>query len=331
MTGLKRKLGDQARALGFELFGIASAGDPELPAAVAHYDAWLADGNAATMEYLTRHRDSKADPSVLLPGFRSVVCVALCYGARDGEDRAAGAKVSLYTRGRDYHDVMSEKLEVLCGWLERECGARSRAFVDSSPVLDRFWASRAGLGWVGKNTCLINRKAGSYLFLGGLLTTADFNADMPYTDHCGRCRKCIEACPTGAIREPVHPGGRHFIESQKCIAYHTIENRGAIPEEVSAKMDTWIAGCDICQQACPWNDPVHEGKAFTRDNSAYGASLLELARWSREDFQRRLRGIAMSRMKYEGFVRNIAIALANCESTSMSYISKKIPKNSTVS
>lgn len=325
-------------ALGFELFGIASANDPELAAAIGHYDAWLADGNAATMEYLARHRNLKANPAALLPGFRSVVCVALCYGARDEGVDSAKAKVSLYTRGRDYHDVMLEKLETLGTWLERECGARSRPFVDSSPVLDRFWASRAGLGWVGKNTCLINRQAGSYLFLGGLLTTADLAADAPYTDHCGRCRKCIEACPTGAIREPnaawpaaqnSASGGRHFIESPRCIAYHTIENRGAIPEAVSAKMGTWIAGCDICQQVCPWNDPIHEGKTFARDNPAYGASLVELARWSRGDFQTRLRGIAMSRMKYEGFARNVAIGLEN--SKSIGYPSKKIPKSSTVS
>jgi epoxyqueuosine reductase len=213
------------------------------------------------------------------------------------------ARVSLYARGQDYHRLMGDRLEALAEWLRQEHGIAARSFVDSQPVLERFWAWRAGLGWVGKNAILINRKLGSYFFLGGLLVDVFLEPDAPAPDHCGRCRKCIEACPTDAITSD------RSIDSGKCIAYHTIENRGLVPESIMEKNGRWIAGCDICQMVCPWNDPVTPGPCFENSNVAFNASLTKLSQWAAEDFKQAAKGIAMSRMKYAGFVRNLAIAL----------------------
>jgi epoxyqueuosine reductase len=299
---------EAALGFGFDLAGVASADDPLLAEAVQRYSGWLDGGHGASMEYLRRHIPLKSDPSKLLQGVKSVVCVGLLYAdAHQPEDDGSKALVSMYTRGRDYHELMGERLGKLAEWLGREHGARARPFVDSEPVLERFWAWRAGLGWLGKNSCILNRKLGSYLFLGGVLTDMALEPDAPQPDHCGKCRKCIDACPTGAITE-----GRE-VESAKCIAYHTIENRGEVPPEIAARTGRWIAGCDVCQQVCPWNDPITPGSSFKNDNPAYGASLAELARWTPEEFRARTKGLAMARMKHAGFARNVGIAVANAE------------------
>ena len=303
--GLSASLKDEAMALGFELVGVASAADPLLAEAVERYSRWVSAGHGATMDYLARHIELKAHPEKLLAGFRSVVCVGLLYGAPTPEENSERAQVSLYARGQDYHELMTERLERLARVVRERHGAQARAFVDSQPVLERFWAWRAGLGWIGKNACLINRKQGSLLFLGGLLTDLELEPDGPQPDHCGRCTKCIDACPTGAIAE-----GR-FIESAKCIAYHTIENRGRVPEAVMERMGRWVAGCDICQTVCPWNDPVTPGPSFDTLNPAFDAPLAELADWSAAEFKAKMKGVAMSRMKYAGFLRNVAIAIGN--------------------
>ncbi len=301
---LTGEIKEKARLLGFELVGIAGADDPALPEAVARYSDWITRGYGATMDYLRRHAELKAEPARLLPGWKSVVCVGQLYGAEPAAMAGAEAQVSLYTRGADYHDVVGAKLAELAAWL-RARGVGARPFVDSEPVLERFWASRAGLGWIGKNAMLINRKAGSYFFIGGLLVDVALEADEPGVDHCGRCRKCIDACPTVAITE------ERFIESGKCIAYHTIENRGVVPAEVMKGTGRWIAGCDICQNVCPWNDPVTPGGAFETVNPAFDGDLLALAHWSATDFKARMAGVAMGRMKFAGFVRNVAVAVAN--------------------
>ncbi|MEW6057892.1 MAG: tRNA epoxyqueuosine(34) reductase QueG, partial [Bdellovibrionota bacterium] len=188
---------------------------------------------------------------------------------------------------------------------QKKHGARFRGFVDKDAVFERFWSWRAGLGWLGKNTMLIHRKLGSYIFLGGLFTDLELTPDEPYRDHCGKCTKCIEACPTQAFVKP------HVLDSNKCIAYHTIENRGPIPQEVMERSSTWIAGCDICQQVCPWNDPIPETAHFKKENQAFDASFMDLAQWTRQDFKERMRGVAMSRMKYAGFLRNFTVAISN--------------------
>lgn len=300
-----------ASELGFNLVGITSIDSPEtkeaLTRAMKRYDDWIAAGFGASMDYLRRHAALKAEPEDLLPSLRSVVCVGLSYGEDEPTDDGTQAKVSLYTRGKDYHQVLGSKLAALAEILKVNYAIQSRAFVDSEPVLERFWAWRSGLGWLGKNTMLIHRKLGSYLFLGGLLTTADLESDTPQPDHCGRCRKCIDACPTQAITD------LRQVDSNKCIAYHTIENRSSVPQFVMEKSGRWIAGCDICQTTCPWNDPISKQELFSNENIAYNSPLNELTQWSSEDFKERTQGIAMSRMKYTGFLRNVTVALANSD------------------
>jgi epoxyqueuosine reductase len=294
---------EKALELGFDLAGIAAADDPALSTARARYDDWLGKGHGASMEYLARHAPLKGEPGRMLEGCRSIVCVGLLYGEARGLDDATRALVSIYARGRDYHVVLRERLAELSRWLESS-GVRARAFVDSEPVFERFWAWRAGLGWLGKNSVLIHRKAGSFVFLGGLFTDAALEPDAPGTDHCGRCRKCIDACPTAAITED------RTIDSHKCLAYHTIENRGLVPPEIMQATGRWIAGCDICQDVCPWNDPLTKGQAFGASTPLFEADLRELARWDEPAFREATRSSALARMKYTMFVRNVAIAVA---------------------
>lgn len=304
---LGKKLKARAFELGFELAGVASADDPTLGQAVERYSNWLDQGFGATMSYLERHLDQKSSPRKLLEECRSVFCVGLLYGVEEPQRKSPGALVSKYTRGRDYHEVMTEKLTELSTWLEREHGVRSKIFVDSAPVFDRFWAWRAGLGWIGKNSMVINRKLGSFFFIGGLLTTAELERDEPGIDHCGRCTKCVDACPTAAILPD------RVIDSARCIGYHTIENKLEVPLQIAQKSDRWIAGCDICQDVCPWNDPITIGKSFLHENVAFNADLRELARWTPEQFKNSMKNIAMGRMKYSGFARNLAIAISNSD------------------
>lgn len=304
---LGEEVKQKALELGFDLVGIARADDAQLRNAVGRYNEWLDQGFGASMDYLKRHTAQKADPSMLLSECKSVVCVALLYAPEKlpSNDDPTRAQVSIYTRGGDYHEFMTAKLKELADWIAREHGVNARPFVDSEPVFERFWAWRAGLGWIGKNSLLLNRKIGSFLFLGGIFTTADLPADEPGLDHCGRCRKCIDACPTVAITE------NRFIDSNKCIAFHTIENKSVVPETVAAGTGRWIAGCDICQNVCPWNDPVTPGPKFETTNPAFDGDLRELARWTASEFKAHTQGVAMSRMKYSGFLRNVAIAVAN--------------------
>lgn len=296
---------EAALAAGFDLAGVAALDDPALDLARERYEQWLTRGFAASMDYLKRHALQKGSPRELLPGAKSVVCVGLLYGAEQpASDDPARALVSIYTRGPDYHALIDERLATLSAWLAAR-GVKARAFVDAAPVFERFWAWRAGLGWLGRNSMLIHRKVGSYFFIGGLLVDAALEPDAPDIDHCGRCRKCIDACPTSAITD------ERSIESGKCIAYHTIENRGSVPEAVMAGTGRWIAGCDICQEVCPWNDPLTPGPAFSAANPAFGAPLSELARWDEPRFKRETKELAMSRMKYSMFLRNVAVAVAN--------------------
>lgn len=306
-TLLAREIKQAALDLGFDLVGVASTNDSALGQAVERYSRWVDSGYAASMDYLKRHAEIKSQPEKFLAGARSVVCVALLYAEPAPPADEKSALVSVYTRGEDYHELIEKKLEELSRLLREKHGIESRAYVDSKPVFDRFWAWRAGLGWLGKNTVLINRKLGSYMFLGGLFVAADLETDTPSADHCGRCRKCIEACPTDAILED------RFIDSDKCIAYHTIENKGAVPESVMERTGRWIAGCDICQQVCPWNDPITPGRSFTFSNPAFNAPLSQIARWSLSDFKELTSGVAMNRMKYPAFLRNVAIAVANSD------------------
>jgi epoxyqueuosine reductase len=291
----------RARELGFDRVAIGPADPPEHGGAL---EAWLDAGYAGTMSYLDRGRAERLDPARLLPGARSVVAVAMSYN-KSTEDDWRG--VSRYARGRDYHDVIRPRLVELGEFIGSAAGApvASRVAVDSSAVLERDLAARAGLGWVGKNTNLLTPSLGSYFFIGIVLTTAELPFDQREPDRCGTCTACLDACPTRAFVAP------YVLDARRCISYLTIEHRGDIAGELADQIGEWVFGCDVCQEVCPWNrkaEPGHE--PALEPSGSFGAleSLLEL---DREEFRARFRGSALTRTKRAGLLRNAAIVLAN--------------------
>jgi len=294
---------------GFDAVGIASAG--VLDRDVAALDAWLNAGRHAALEWMERYRDRRVDPGKLLPGCRSIVVVAMNYwpGETAAATPAGRAGVALYARGRDYHKVMGKKLKRLSAWLQGETGATTRAFVDTGPVLERAWAQRAGLGWIGKNANLLTQSMGSWLLLGELLSTADLQPDDgPHADNCGTCTACLEACPTGAI---VADG---VVDSRACISYWTIEHRGDVPEEKRAGNADWIFGCDVCQQVCPWNEKHARpfgSKGFERRDDLRGLDPLGILAMDEAAFRKAYSGTPLMRAKWEGMRRNACIVLGN--------------------
>jgi epoxyqueuosine reductase len=291
----------RARELGFDRVAIGPADPPEHGGAL---EAWLDAGYAGTMSYLDRGRAERLDPARLLPGARSVVAVSMSYN-KSTEDDWRG--VSRYARGRDYHDVIRPRLVELGEFIGSAAGApvASRAAVDSSAVLERDLAARAGLGWIGKNTNLLTPSLGSYFFIGIVLTTAELPFDQREPDRCGTCTACLDACPTRAFVAP------YVLDARRCISYLTIEHRGDIAGELADQIGEWVFGCDVCQEVCPWNrkaEPGHE--PALEPSGSFGAleSLLEL---DREEFRARFRGSALTRTKRAGLLRNAAIVLAN--------------------
>ncbi|MCB0642104.1 MAG: tRNA epoxyqueuosine(34) reductase QueG, partial [Phaeodactylibacter sp.] len=252
---------------------------------------------------MENHFDKRVDPTKLVPGARSVVSFLYNYYTPEQQQDTAAPKISRYAYGKDYHQIIKHKLRDLVARLQEELGEISgRIFVDSAPVLERDWARRSGVGWVGKNTMLIHPKAGSYYFLAELISDLDLVPDGPMKDYCGTCRRCIDACPTGAISEQ-----GYFMDGSKCISYLTIELKEAIPNDFKGKMDNWMFGCDICQEVCPWNRfaQKHQEPAFEPH-----PDLLELKKddWlelTEEVFRELFRGSAVKRTKYEGLQRNI--------------------------
>lgn len=292
---LSDKIKAEARNLGFFACGIAEAGpvDSGVAAAVRQ---WLAGGGHAGMEYMANHTDKRLDPRLLMPGLRSIVCVALGYTPRRRIPESE-YQLAAYAYGNDYHDIVKGKLHLLAGSIG--C-TQYRAFCDSAPVLERYWAVQAGLGWIGRNHQLIIPHAGSMFFLGELFLDISLSYDRPMPCRCGTCRACIDACPTRAI-------GHGPFCSDRCLSYQTIENRGPIAPEAAEAMGRTIYGCDRCQTACPWNrfarptdEPLLQPKA----------ELLAMRRadWhalSIEDYRRLFKGSAVKRAKYEGLIRNI--------------------------
>jgi epoxyqueuosine reductase len=291
-----------AHECGFELAGVASAnpsGDAET------FLGWVADGMAGNMHYLTDHRaELRRDPRLLLPSARSIVCVAKVY-----KQPEPSPHIAQYALGRDYHDVMKSCLEKLARRLTELYGPfEYRSFVDTGPLLERSYARMAGLGWIGKNTCLINQEIGSWLFLGELLTSLSLKPDAPAPDRCGTCTRCLDACPTQALV----PGGlRTVLDSTRCISYYTIEHRGEVPEDQRYGLGDWVFGCDICQDVCPWNSRAIATEDPEFASVFYGETLEELASLSAEEFRLRFRHTPVWRAKYSGFIRNIAIAMGN--------------------
>jgi epoxyqueuosine reductase len=314
---------DMARAAGFDLCGIAPAAEfPEL----AHLDDWLARGHAGEMRYL--HDGRRRSPGLSIPGARSVIVCALNYNtalpasteAREPGEANEGPRgwISRYAWGADYHNVLLEKLESLIAQLRSEVlhPFEARAYVDTGPILERVAAKYAGLGWLAKNTCLINEEVGSWLFLGVVVTTLDLEpslaaAEAPPPDLCGNCTLCIDACPTGALVEP------YVLDGRRCISYLTIELRGAIPHEFREPIGRHVFGCDICQDVCPWNrkavaTTLPDFQPREREgHSLFSPDLEWLISLTEEDFRATFRGSPVKRTKWRGLVRNACVALGN--------------------
>lgn len=313
-AALSRQIIARCGELGFALAGVCPASPPTTHDAFAH---WLRDGLHGDMDYLQRHADLRADPQTLLPGVRSVIMVADAYASRnDPPDPSlppGHGKIARYARGRDYHVVMKNRLHALCDELRvAHPGEAFRAFVDTAPILEREFAARAGLGWFGKNTLLIHPRAGSYLLLGGVLTTLDLpepEGQTPSPDRCGTCTRCIDACPTRAITP-------RRIDATRCISYLTIERRGPIDDGLAEALSGWLFGCDICQEVCPHNSP-REAPTETahRPHPAYAPAratlpLLEVLGWTAADRARELSGSSMKRATLSMLRRTAAHLLA---------------------
>jgi epoxyqueuosine reductase len=290
-----------ALELGFDLVAIGPADPPEHGAALRR---WVEAGHAATMGYLARRLEERLDPRRVLPGARSVLCVALNYYQGEPAD-ASWRPVARYAWGRDYHDVIAPRLERLAAHLAEAGGARSRGYVDTGPVLERDLAARAGLGWVGKNTMLLHPRLGSWFFLGVLLTTAELARDAPLADRCGSCRACLDACPTGAFVAP------YVLDARRCISYLTIEHRGDIDPDLQPAMAGWQFGCDICQDVCPWNRkaPTTAQAEFVPEAAYPGAEAVSAM--DDADFRRHFAGTPILRAKAAGMRRNALIYWKN--------------------
>lgn len=303
------QLEHQARLIGFHRVGVAAvataATDPEHTMA-RRLQQWLHQGYQADMGWMANPK--RQDIRRVMPEVRSVICVALNYysGHRRPEDPSRG-KIARYGWGRDYHRVMTKKLKQLSAWLQTQAtGTIARPYVDTGPVQDKFWAEQAGIGWVAKNGNVITRDYGSWVFLGEILTNLELAPSRPHTAHCGTCRRCLEACPTEAIRSP------GVVDASRCIAYHTIENRSEqLPEAVANRLDNWVAGCDICQDVCPWNQrfaqptDVPELAPYPHN---IAPPLSELAELSDAEWQRRFPASALRRIKPAMWRRNARAA-----------------------
>jgi epoxyqueuosine reductase len=293
-----------ARECGFELAGIAAADPPE---DFARYAAWVAQGFAGEMRYLTDRRSHvRSEIRNLLPSARSVICVGKLYNQSPAPALPGHGTVARYAWGRDYHEVLRAGLDQVALRLREIESFESKICVDTAPLLERTFARLAGLGWIGKNTCLIHEPLGSWFFLGELITSLELEPDTPPPDRCGTCTRCIEACPTEAF---IPAGDGFTMDARRCISYFTIELRGSIPEEYRHDLGTHVLGCDICQDVCPWNTRAPASTAFDSIHAAPG--LEECSRLSEAQFKLRFEGSAASRPKYSGFLRNVALAMGN--------------------
>ncbi len=310
-AALARDIKRWASELGFADAGISGT---DLGQHEQHLQRWLDDGHHGEMKYMARHGTRRSRPAELEPGTQRVISVRMDYlppGSanawsvlRDGE----AGYVSRYALGRDYHKLMRSRLQQLAERIHAVVGDFGyRAYVDSAPVLEKALARQAGLGWIGKHTVLINRQAGSYFFLGELYTDLPLPVDAPASAHCGSCSRCISICPTQAILGP------YRLDARRCISYLTIELRGSIPEDLRAPIGNRIFGCDDCQLVCPWNKFAQATAEpdFAPRHRLDGARLVELFGWSEAEFLSRTEGMAIRRTGYEGWLRNIAVALGN--------------------
>ncbi len=307
MTSLEDRIKQVAHALGFDPVGIAAAGEADT---FEHFRAWLDRDYAGEMEYLPRRAEAYRHPASVLPAVRSVLMVGMSYAAdAHGLQPVGVGKVARYACGTDYHEVLRERLNQLLDRIkELAPDCQGRGVVDTAPLLERDFARRAGLGWFGKNTMLLNKRRGSYLSLGALLLDLELRPDPPHeTSHCGTCTACLDACPTGAFVAP------YVLDARRCISYLTIELRGPIPHELREGVGDWLFGCDVCQEVCPWNRKALPGTepALRPRPELLAVDPAELLGLTVEAFRRRFRDTALWRTKRRGLLRNAALVLGN--------------------
>lgn len=302
------KVRNKARELGFDLCGFARA--DALDEEAFRLEEWLHQNRQGTMDWMQNNFDKRIDPTVLVPGAKSVVSVLASYRFKKNEEAdnlQTGPKIAKYARGRDYHKVFKNRLKKLFNYTRNEIGdINGRFFVDSAPVMDKAWAKRAGLGWIGKNSNLLNKTHGSWFLIGEMILDVPFVYDTPETEHCGSCTRCIDACPTNAIYEP------YRVDANRCISYLTIELKDKIPEEFREQMGQWMFGCDICQDVCPWNHKAEYGSYD--DLKPREKVLTPQKNWSElteDEFDIIFEGSPVRRAKHEWFTKNAAIVEKN--------------------
>lgn len=289
----------ESKRLGFLSCGISKAGflEEEAP----RLENWLNNQMNGQMSYMENHFDKRLNPTLLVDDAKSVISLLLNYYPSELQNEDS-YKISKYAYGQDYHHVIKEKLKELLHFIQTEIGEVSgRAFVDSAPVLDKAWAAKSGLGWVGKNSNLITQKVGSFYFIAELIIDLELEYDTPTTDHCGSCTACLDACPTEAIVAP------YVVDGSKCISYFTIELKDNLPQEMKGKFDDWMFGCDVCQDVCPWNrfSKPHNEPLFQTNSDILNFSKSDWEEITVDTFQKVFKNSAVKRTKYEGLLRNI--------------------------
>ena len=300
----KKQIKQKAIEIGFHEVGITniSANIQQQTQNKERLQKWLDKGYQAQMQWMDNPR--RQDITLCWPEVKSIICVALnYYTPHQHLETEDSGKISRYGWGRDYHRVIIKKLKVLANWLtQQQEGIKVRYYVDTGPIQDKFWAEQAGIGWIAKNANVITRNYGSWIFLAEILTNLDLTADQPHTNHCGTCTRCISACPTQAITEPF------VVDANLCIAYHTIENREPeLPEKITRNLNGWVAGCDICQDVCPWNQrcaKITDVSDFFPYSANLSPKLTELAKITKEEWDKRFTGSALRRIKPEMWRRN---------------------------
>lgn len=297
---ITRLVKQKANELGF--MGIAIAKAEHMDQEAQRLEQWLNQGKHGEMSYMENYFDKRVDPTKLVPGSKSVISLMYNYYTEATQEESA-PKLAMYAYGKDYHKVVKKKLILLYKWMQEAIGdVEGRCFVDSAPILERDWARRSGLGWVGKHSLLVNPKKGSYFFLAEIILDLDLEYDHPIKDHCGTCTRCIEACPTEAISED-----GYVMDGSKCISYLTIEMKGEIPQEFSSQMQDWMFGCDICQQVCPWNrfSKPHTEPKFEPHEDLLGMTKRDWQEITEDAFDKIFSGSAVKRTKFIGLKRNI--------------------------
>lgn len=290
----------ESKRLGFDYVGISKADflEEEAP----RLENWLNNNMHGQMSYMQNYFDKRLDPRLLVPGAKSVISLLLNYFPSEKQEDENAPKISKYAYGNDYHSVIKEKLNQLLEFIRINIGeVEGRVFVDSAPVMDKAWAKKSGLGWIGKNSNLINKQSGSFFFIAELIIDLELEYDKAIKDYCGTCTKCIDACPTDAIAEP------YVVDGSKCISYFTIELKDAIPNEMKGKFENWMFGCDICQDVCPWNSfsKPHNEALFNPNAELLGMTKQDWTELTEETFKRVFKNSAVKRTKYTGLKRNI--------------------------